>query len=71
MDDLNRRDFVRLASAAALASAATVSSAAPAADDLAKLTIAEASKKIRSREIPPASSVPSTRSLALVERGYS
>ena len=51
MDDFNRRDFVRLASVAALASSASVTSGAPAADDLAKLTIAAASKKIHSGEI--------------------
>ena len=44
MDDFNRRDFVRLASAAALASTASVTSAAPSSDELARLTIAEASK---------------------------
>ena len=49
MDDLNRRDFVRLTTLAAAAS--SVTSAAPSSDDLAKLTNADASKKIRSGEL--------------------
>ena len=48
--EISRREFIQL-SAAAAAAGAYAAPAAPASDDLAKLTIAEASKKIHSGEI--------------------
>jgi aspartyl-tRNA(Asn)/glutamyl-tRNA(Gln) amidotransferase subunit A len=48
--EMSRREFIQMSAAAATAGA-YAAPAVPASDDLAKLTIAEASKKIRSGEI--------------------
>jgi len=52
-DEINRRDFVRTTAAACALYAATnpTSTLAAGSDDLARLTISEAARRIRSKEI--------------------